>query len=219
MSESEFRAEDDRVTLFDLHDVIEALGAAEKTIDAAINEIESLRAEVARLREALADAIECVESWATYASEYFRDKHELSSDLDSLRAALKGKAPPHPQRRRAMIDAAETDDDAAREIVARRLIDTGTTDGGTLVREIVAFVSAVRAEATLALATKDAEVARLREALGQARAELNGVRADVSVTLAKITIDEALNGSPAPEEMSGALRELSAGPSKGFHPR
>jgi lipopolysaccharide biosynthesis protein len=40
------------------------------------------------LRKALEDAIECVESWSGYASEYFQDKHDLKGDLSRLRAAL-----------------------------------------------------------------------------------------------------------------------------------
>ena len=44
-----------------------------------------------RLREALKDAIACVEEWSGYASGYFKDKHDLSGDLERLRAALSGK--------------------------------------------------------------------------------------------------------------------------------
>ena len=44
-----------------------------------------------RLREALLDAIECVVDWSGYASDYFKDKHDLSGDLERLRAALSGK--------------------------------------------------------------------------------------------------------------------------------
>jgi hypothetical protein len=45
-------------------------------------------AEVLRLRAALVDAIECVESWAGYASPYFQEKWDLPGDLARLRAAL-----------------------------------------------------------------------------------------------------------------------------------
>jgi hypothetical protein len=40
------------------------------------------------LADALRDAIECVESWAAYASPYFQEKHNLRGDLDRLHAAL-----------------------------------------------------------------------------------------------------------------------------------
>lgn len=45
-------------------------------------------AGVERLRLALADAIESVEEWAGYASDYFREKHDLAGTLKGLRAAL-----------------------------------------------------------------------------------------------------------------------------------
>ena len=44
------------------------------------------RAEIERLRAALADAIECVESWSAYAPPYFGAKHNLAGDLARLRA-------------------------------------------------------------------------------------------------------------------------------------
>ncbi len=40
------------------------------------------------LREALADAIECVQDWGLYASPYFIEKHDLNGDVKRLRAAL-----------------------------------------------------------------------------------------------------------------------------------
>jgi hypothetical protein len=40
------------------------------------------------LADALLDAIECVESWAAYASPYFQEKHNLRGDLGRLHAAL-----------------------------------------------------------------------------------------------------------------------------------
>ena len=45
--------------------------------------------EIDRLRAALADAIEEVESWGAYASEYFQDKHDLAGVLTRLREALR----------------------------------------------------------------------------------------------------------------------------------
>lgn len=44
--------------------------------------------EVERLRVGLLDAIEEVESWAAYTSEYFRQKHSLDGTLARLRAHL-----------------------------------------------------------------------------------------------------------------------------------
>ena len=45
-------------------------------------------AEIERLREALGEAIDEVEAWASYASPYFREKHDLYGVLTKLRAAL-----------------------------------------------------------------------------------------------------------------------------------
>jgi hypothetical protein len=53
-----------------------------------VAERDALKAENARLREALRLAIEAVEFWAAYASPYFQDKHDLAGDLQKLRAAL-----------------------------------------------------------------------------------------------------------------------------------
>lgn len=36
----------------------------------------------------LAEAIEDIDSWASYASDYFRDKHDLAGTLARYRAAL-----------------------------------------------------------------------------------------------------------------------------------
>lgn len=41
-----------------------------------------------RLRAALAEAIEEVESWAEYAGDYFKEKHDLQGTLKRLRAEL-----------------------------------------------------------------------------------------------------------------------------------
>lgn len=38
---------------------------------------------------ALKDARECVEAWAAYASEYFREKHDLAGDLARIDAAIR----------------------------------------------------------------------------------------------------------------------------------
>lgn len=50
---------------------------------------EAAEARVAVLESALADAIECVEAWSAYASDYFKDKHDLAGDLARLRAAIR----------------------------------------------------------------------------------------------------------------------------------
>lgn len=47
--------------------------------------------EIERLRAALTDAIETVNFWASYASDYFKDKQDLEGDLTRLRAALKSE--------------------------------------------------------------------------------------------------------------------------------
>ena len=52
-------------------------------------EIAALRARVAKLEAALTDAIGCTEHWATYASDYFKDKHDYDADIIRLKAALK----------------------------------------------------------------------------------------------------------------------------------
>jgi acyl-CoA reductase-like NAD-dependent aldehyde dehydrogenase len=51
------------------------------------------RAELAeaqrdRLAAVLEDAIECIEHWAAYAGDYFRNKHDLDGDLARFRTAL-----------------------------------------------------------------------------------------------------------------------------------
>lgn len=50
--------------------------------------LDRIEAQRDRLAAALQDAIECVESWGAYASEYFQNKHDLAGDLARLRAAL-----------------------------------------------------------------------------------------------------------------------------------
>jgi len=44
--------------------------------------------EIEKLREALRVAMDAVEYWASYASPYFQEKHDLAGDLQKLRAAL-----------------------------------------------------------------------------------------------------------------------------------
>jgi len=47
-----------------------------------------IQAENEKLRSALGLAIDAVEHWASYASPYFQEKHDLAGDLQKLRAAL-----------------------------------------------------------------------------------------------------------------------------------
>ena len=44
--------------------------------------------EIEKLRAALRLAIDAVEHWASYASPYFQEKHDLAGDLQEMRAAL-----------------------------------------------------------------------------------------------------------------------------------
>jgi hypothetical protein len=49
------------------------------------------RAEVDRLRTALLEAIEIIDFWSSYASNYFKDKHGLAGDIARLRACAATK--------------------------------------------------------------------------------------------------------------------------------
>ena len=62
-----------------------ALDYNEKTLDQFCNEAAD---EIEKLRAALRLAIDAVEHWASYASPYFQEKHDLAWDLQKLRAAL-----------------------------------------------------------------------------------------------------------------------------------
>jgi len=44
--------------------------------------------EIEKLRAALRLAVDAIEHWASYASPYFQEKHDLAGDLQELRAAL-----------------------------------------------------------------------------------------------------------------------------------
>ena len=57
----------------------------------AKTELAKLRDERDALRTALADAIECIESWGAYATPYFRDKWDLDGDIKRLEAVLEQK--------------------------------------------------------------------------------------------------------------------------------
>lgn len=58
--------------------------------DEQLARAEMLRAatEIEKLRAALRLAIDAVEHWASYASPYFQEKHDLAGDLQEMRAAL-----------------------------------------------------------------------------------------------------------------------------------
>jgi len=65
------------------------LGESESVaLDSAASEIEHLRAENARLRATLSDAIEFAEEGWGYASEHFRNKWDYAGQLAALKAAL-----------------------------------------------------------------------------------------------------------------------------------
>ena len=59
------------------------------TIRALLGERDALAAENARLREALREARDAIEDWAGYASDYFREKHDLAGDLAKIDALLR----------------------------------------------------------------------------------------------------------------------------------
>jgi uncharacterized protein YigA (DUF484 family) len=56
----------------------------------AIKRHSAAEARVRVLTEALRRAREDMEGWAEYASEYFREKHDLAGDLAAIDAALNG---------------------------------------------------------------------------------------------------------------------------------
>ena len=47
-----------------------------------------LRKENERLREALREAADGIESWGAYASDYFKEKWDLAGDIARARRAL-----------------------------------------------------------------------------------------------------------------------------------
>jgi len=50
-----------------------------------------LEVEVKRLREALSEAADDIESWGAYADAYFQKKHDLEGCVAKARAALENK--------------------------------------------------------------------------------------------------------------------------------
>jgi hypothetical protein len=58
------------------------------------DEIQTMLAEVERLRAALVEAADDLESWGAYAGEYFREKWDLAGDVARIRlAAVAPKEP------------------------------------------------------------------------------------------------------------------------------
>lgn len=57
-------------------------------LNQAESELTAANACIAALEALLGEAIESIEDWAGYASEYFREKHELSAELKKYRGAL-----------------------------------------------------------------------------------------------------------------------------------
>lgn len=55
------------------------------------NYVQWLTERVRTLQQALGEAIEGIESWAAYASDYFREKHGLADEVAALRAVLHDK--------------------------------------------------------------------------------------------------------------------------------
>lgn len=60
----------------------------QSALDAKDDEIASFKRQFEGMVEALEDAIDCVQAWSSYASDYFKDKHDLEGDLTRLNAAL-----------------------------------------------------------------------------------------------------------------------------------
>ena len=53
-------------------------------------ELAEHRADNLKLREALEESIQLIADWASYASEYFQNKHDLIGDIDRLQKVLSG---------------------------------------------------------------------------------------------------------------------------------
>jgi ABC-type transporter Mla subunit MlaD len=61
---------------------------SEPTVAELRERISTLEALTDQLAEALRDAMENMDGWASYASDYFRTKHNLSGDLAEIASAL-----------------------------------------------------------------------------------------------------------------------------------
>ena len=69
-------------------DRIEKLEAGEEEWNRICNRY---AARIDKLEAALLRAIEDIEFWGAYVSEYFQDKHDLKSSIQNARKALEGK--------------------------------------------------------------------------------------------------------------------------------
>lgn len=61
-----------------------------ETAEAALS---SYKEEVERLRRVLAEARDDMQAWQSYASDYFRDKHDADGDLAKIDQALTKETP------------------------------------------------------------------------------------------------------------------------------
>ena len=72
-----------------MSDIVERLRAdLASGLSASLGDTMEAVAEIEKLRAALRLAIDAVEHWASYASPYFQEKHDLAGDLQEMRAAL-----------------------------------------------------------------------------------------------------------------------------------
>lgn len=72
-----------------MSDIVERLRAdLASGLSASLGDTKEAADEIEKLRAALGLAIDAVEHWASYASPYFQEKHDLAGDLQKLRAAL-----------------------------------------------------------------------------------------------------------------------------------
>jgi hypothetical protein len=63
----------------------------ERDIGAKDRTIANLQRELSAARQLLAEAVDDIDDWASYASDYFREKHDLAGALARYRAALAEK--------------------------------------------------------------------------------------------------------------------------------
>jgi len=73
---------------YDVGELITALNEAVNKLNNLRAKCDDLEKERDTLRAALGLAIDAVEYWASYASLYAHEKHDLAGDLQQLRAAL-----------------------------------------------------------------------------------------------------------------------------------
>ena len=73
---------------YDVGELITALNEAVNKLNNLRAKCDDLEKERDALRAALRLAVDAVEHWASYASPYFQEKHDLAEDLQKLRAAL-----------------------------------------------------------------------------------------------------------------------------------